>query len=287
MLTEVDVKVLITGAQGQLATEFLRFLTKDPRYEVLAPSRTELDISDLNRVGEAMTSFRPDVVLNCAAYNRVDKAEVDMGGAFKVNAEGVKNLALFCKRVGAFLVHYSTDYVFDGTKEDLYTEEDAPNPINNYGRSKLCGEGLLMEETDNFLIFRVSWVFGIGRQNFLYKLLEMAKKERVLKIVADEVSVPTYTEEIVRVTMAAVEDGMRGLYHLTNSGYASRYEVARHYIERAGLPNMVLPVSSDYFHSHVRRPYFSAMSHARLSKALRCEIPDWRDAIDRFIRREG
>lgn len=285
MLTEVDVKVLITGAHGQLATEFLKFLTKDPRYEVFAPSRTELDISDLNRVGEAMTSFKPDIVLNCAAYNHVDKAEGDLDRAFKVNAEGVKNLALFCKKGGALLVHYSTDYVFDGTKEDLYTEEDTPNPINNYGRSKLCGEELLMEETDNFLLFRVSWVFGTGGLNFLYKLSEMAKKERVLRIVADQVSVPTYTEDIVRVTMAAVEDGMSGLYHLTNSGYASRYEVARYYIERARLPNMVLPVSSALLQTPARRPYFSAMSHARLSKALECEIPDWRDAIDRFVKR--
>lgn len=287
MLTEVDVKVLITGAHGQLATEFRMYLTKDPRYEVFAPSRTELDISDLTRVAEVITSYRPDIVLNCAAYNHVDKAEVDTDRVFKVNAEGVKNLALFCKRGATLLVHYSTDYVFDGMKEDLYTEEDVPNPINNYGRSKLCGEGLLMEETDNFLIFRVSWVFGIGGQNFLYKLSEMAKTRRVLKIVADQVSVPTYTEDIVRVTMVAVENGMRGLYHLTNNGYASRYEVARYYIERVGLLNMVLPVSSALFKPSARRPYFSAMSHARLSKALGCEIPEWRDAIDRFIRREG
>lgn len=281
------MKVLITGAHGQLAMEFQRQLAKNDLYKVCAVDRAKLDISDLERVTEATASYRPDIVLNCAAYNQVDKAEGDVSAAFKVNAEGVKNLAFCCKKNSALLIHYSTDYVFDGTKEDLYTEEDIPNPINSYGKSKLSGERLLAEGIDKFLLFRVSWVFGTGRQNFLYKLAELAKKNRVLKIAADQVSVPTYTDDIVRTTMAAVEDGMRGVYHLTNSGYASRYEVARYYIEKTKLPNMALPVSSDFFKTAAKRPYFSALSHDKLSNALKQEIPDWRDAIDRFIKKCG
>lgn len=281
------MKVLITGANGQLATEFQRYFAKNNHYEVSALSRAELDISDLKRVAEAIISYKPDMVLNCAAYNYVDKAEEDSDTAFKVNAEGIKNLSSCCKKKGALLIHFSTDYIFDGKKEDFYTEDDIPNPINSYGKSKLSGERLLAEETDNFLLFRVSWVFGAGRQNFLYKLSELAKKSRILKIVADQVSVPTYTEDIMKYTMLAIENGMRGVYHMTNSGYASRYEVARYYIERTGLPNIVLPVSSYFFQTAARRPYFSAMSHVKLSKTLELEIPDWRDAIDRFVKRGG
>ena len=174
-----------------------------------------------------------------------------------------------------------------GVKEGFYIEDDMPNPINNYGRSKLLGEKLLAEETDGFLLFRVSWVFGAGRQNFLYKLLELAKKNSVLKIVADQVSVPTYTEDIVKVTMLAVENGARGLYHLTNSGYASRYEVARYYIDKLKLPNLALPVNSGFFGETARRPYFSAMSNRKLSNALSVEIPDWKNAVDRFVMRSA
>jgi len=287
------MRFLITGAKGQLAGEFLRFLQDTNLLPVAYRMSTEikaldekgLDISDLNSVLEAISYYKPDVVVNCAAYNFVDKAEEDFDNALKVNALGTKNLAFACKKINAFLVHYSTDYVFDGTKEDFYTEQDEPNPINNYGKSKLEGERFLLEETDNFLLLRVSWVFGEGKQNFLYKLKEWAEKQKVIKVVCDQVSVPTYTEDIVRFTIHAIDEGLRGVYHLTNSGYASRYEVARYFIERLGFTNLILPVSSDYFPTSAKRPFFSAMSNAQISKILGLHIPDWKDGIDRFIKR--
>ncbi len=280
------MKILITGADGQLATEFLQYLEKTRHYQVTALNRKKLDISDFNAASDAVLCYKPAIVLNCAAYNQVDKAEEDFDTAFKINATGVKNLAISCKKNNALLVHYSTDYVFDGAKEDFYTEDDIPNPINKYGKSKLAGEKFLTEETDNFLLFRVSWVFGPGRQNFLYKLTELAKRNGVLKIVCDQLSVPTYTEDIVRITMLAIENGIKGVYHLTNSGYASRYEVARYYIERLKLSNLVLPVDSGFFKTAARRPYFSAMSNTKISKAVHQEIPGWKDAIDRFVKRK-
>lgn len=279
------MNILITGASGQLAMEFQRHLNKGDYYQVAALDKKSLDISDLKRVSEAISHYKPAVVLNCSAYNQVDKAEEDSDPAFKVNAAGVRNLALSCSKSNALLVHYSTDYIFDGTKEDFYAEDDIPNPVNNYGKSKLAGERSLTEETNNFLLFRVSWVFGPGKQNFLYKLLDLAKRNNVLKVVCDQISVPTYTDDIVRITLLAIENGMRGLYHLTNRGYASRYEVARYYIEKLKLPNLVFPVESNFFPTRAKRPYFSAMSHAKISHTLQQEIPDWRDAIDRFIQR--
>ncbi|OGW40706.1 MAG: dTDP-4-dehydrorhamnose reductase [Nitrospirae bacterium RBG_13_39_12] len=276
------MNVLITGANGQLAKEIQRTL-KNYDHTVTALDKEALDISDINSVKEAFSKCNPGIVMNCAAYNLVDKSEEDFDAAFKVNASGVKNLALVSRENNAFLIHYSTDYVFDGTKEDYYKEEDNPNPISKYGESKLSGERFLAEESDNFLLFRLSWVFGQGKQNFLYRLTEWAKKNRVLRIVCDQISVPTYTKDIASLTMFAISKGLRGVYHLTNSGYASKYEVARYFMERFGLDNLILPVRSDYFPSPARRPYFSAMSNNKLSKDLNVDIPYWKLGIDRYV----
>jgi dTDP-4-dehydrorhamnose reductase len=279
------VKILITGAGGQLAQEFQRVLA-GAGHDVLAPSEESLDISDDAVVRSVLKSHRPDIVLNCAAYNNVDKAEKeDYDTACRVNALGPKNLALACRENGALLVHYGTDYVFDGRKEGFYTEDDVTAPINRYGETKREGELFVMSEAQKYLLFRLSWVFGDGKQNFLYKLAEWARKNPVLKIVSDQVSVPTYTEDIVRITMLAVEKQLRGLYHLTNGGYASRYEVARYFLEKIGADNIVLPVTSDLFPSPAKRPYFSAMSSAKLSAALGGEIPIWKDAVDRYVQK--
>jgi dTDP-4-dehydrorhamnose reductase len=276
------VKILITGANGQLAKEFQQSL-EAYEYQVTALDKERLDISDPESINRAFSQCAPNIVLNCAAYNFVDKAEEDYDTAYRINALGVKNLACMCKKNNALLIHYSSDYVFDGEKKDFYSEEDAPNPVNSYGKTKLLGETFLREETDNFLLFRVSWVFGEGKQNFLYKLLEWAKKNRVMKIVYDQISVPTFTKDIVSLTMLTIMKGMRGVYHLTNSGYASRYEVARYYIERLGLDNLILPVSSDSFPVPAKRPFFSAMSNLKLSEELNVTIPDWKVGIERYV----
>mgnify|MGYP000187186654 CR=1 FL=1 len=168
------------------------------------------------------------LALSAALYfilNLVDKAESDFKDAFRVNSVGSYNLAIACKEVKAKLVHFSTDYVFDGTKQGLYTEEDSPNPSNQYGKSKLLGEELIKQVLeDRFLIFRVSWVCGEGTQNFIYKFLQWAKDRDILQIAFNEVSVPTYTGFIVEKTLKALDKGLQGLYHLVPRGYASRYE---------------------------------------------------------------
>src|SRR5208283_4071410 len=281
------MKILITGAGGQLAMEFQRYFETSGTERVTALSRKELDISDFESVSSALSGHNPSVVINCAAYNLVDRAEDDRAAAFSVNAAGVKNLAALCRKNKALLIHYSTDYVFDGTKENYYTEADAAYPLNVYGESKLSGERLLAEENDNFLLFRVSWVFGQGTSSFFYKLSEWAKDRDVLKIVCNQVSVPTYTNDIVMYTIAAYDKGLTGIYHLTNSGYASRYEVARYYIKKLGLRRTVLPADSNFFNERARRPYFSAMSNGKLSEDLGLEITEWTDAINRFVDRQG
>lgn len=281
------MKVLITGSKGQLGIEFRSFLEKKSSIEVLALPREELDIGNSERVNKVIESFKPGIIINCSAYNYVDKAENDYDSAFRVNALGVKNLAIASERVGALLIHYSTDYVFDGKKEGLYTEEDIPGPLNKYGLSKLEGEKLLREYTENFLLFRVSWVFGFGKQNFLHKLMELGKENSVLKIAFDQISAPTYTEDIVKITWKAIRTGLKNrIYHLTNTGYASRYEVAHYYFELLKKDVLLLPVLSEYFKSAAHRPYFSAMSNKKISNDTCIEIPHWQEAMKRYLRRK-
>jgi len=227
--------------------------------------------------------IKPDIIVNCAAYNNVDEAEANPELAHLVNSKAVENLAQLCKKSNIFLVHYSSDYVFDGKKGDLYTEVDTPNPLNEYGKSKLSGENITRDSLTDYLVFRTSWVIGRGKQNFLYKLMNWAKENRVLKISSDETSVPTYTEDIANVTLLSLERGLNGLYHLTNSGYASRYELAKYFIDKMELENVIIPVCASVFSARATRPLFSAMSNKRISKELSISISHWKKGVDRFI----
>ncbi len=202
-----------------------------------APDEEALDVTNADAVKTIIAGCRPDVVLNCAAYNLVDDAERDPGPAYAINATGVGHLAAACREAGCLLVHYGTDYVFDGQKGAPYTEEDAPCPLNNYGRSKLAGEQILRETLSRFLLLRVSWVFGEGKQNFLYKLLQWAEGGGSLRVVDDQISIPTSTQDIVRLTLLALQADLSGTYHMTASGCASRFEVARYFLTKMGMTN--------------------------------------------------
>lgn len=279
------MKFLIFGKNGQLAIEFQRVLTREGE-DFLALSHEECDISDLDKILEVFEGYKPDIILNCAAYNSVDLAETNFPEAYKTNALGVRNLLYTSQRCNAFLVTYSTDYVFDGRKEEgLYTEEDKPNPLNEYGKSKLTGEKWVLESRyDRYLIFRTSWVYGEGRQNFIYKLIQWSKENEYLKVAYDEISVPTSTRTIAEVTLKALKGDLTGLYHLTSSGYASRYEWAKKVFEIRGIKKFIKPVSSDIFNLPAKRPKFSAMSNERISKLLNIEIRSWEEELEFFLK---
>jgi len=274
------MKYLIFGKTGQLGKEFLKTLDK----EAVGISHLECDISDLSGVLDVVSKEKPDVIINCAAYNLVDQAEKDFSDAYRINALGVRNLAYASKKYGAFFIHYSTDYVFDGAKEEgLYTEEDNPNPINQYGKSKFTGEEWLKEELEHFLLFRVSWVYGEGKQNFIYKLLQWSEKNPYLKVAYDEISVPTSTRTIVNITLKALKRGLEGLYHLTNTGYASRYEWAKEVFRIKNIQKFIKPVSADIFNLPAKRPKFSPMSNTKISSDLSVDIPLWNEELTRFL----
>ncbi len=275
--------MLITGANGQLAQAFARILSQE-NITFFIPCENELDVTVPSKVDEALHQHAPDVVINCAAYNFVDEAQRDPQAAFRVNADAVGVLASACQKKDIFFVHYSSDYVFDGNKLAPYREEDVPHPVNEYGKSKLSGEKVLQDMISRYLIFRLSWVFGLGGNNFLTKLMRWAKDKPVLEIADNEVSVPSWTDDIVHLTLQSLEQGLYGLYHLTNSGSCSRYEWARFFFTQMGFDNKIIPVKKEIFDLPAKRPDFSAMTNEKLVRDLACPIPSWQEAVECFSR---
>jgi dTDP-4-dehydrorhamnose reductase len=276
-------RILIIGAEGQLGREFHQALEQQA-LDVFAPKEKDCSLTDASQLRDVIRKSNPDVVINCAGYNAVDQAEEEQDVVDLVNHKAVSDLAQLCRESQCRLVHYSSDYVFDGTKQDLYLETDETNPLNVYGKSKLAGEQVALNSSSDNLVFRLSWVIGKGQQNFLFKLSNWAKNNHVLKISADEVSVPTFTHDIVRLTLDALDKGLTGLYQMTSSGYASRYELAKFFGEVSELDNVFVPVPMSEFETKAKRPGFSAMINNKLSQDLNVRIPDWQDSLRLFVK---
>lgn len=276
------MKILLTGSSGQLAKEFIKFF-KSKHIDFEAPEEHVLDITNKEKLHAVLSAYQPTHIINCAAYTQVDEAEENPEKAFLINRDAVEILARESNAINASFIHFSTDYVFDGTKNDLYNETDKPNPLNIYGQSKFEGEEKA-KLAKKHLILRLSWVIGEGNQNFLYKLKHWTQNNRILKVSADEVSVPTFTFDIVPAAMKAVNNELQGTYHLTNSGYASRYELARLYIKFRNLKNIVIPVPTASFNLKIKRPLFNAMSNSLLTSKLQTEIPTWADSLKRYCK---
>jgi len=277
------MKVVITGANGQLGLAFGQEFTRQG-IAFWGSDLATCNIVKRREVERMLDHQRPSVLINCAAYNLVDEAESNRLLAFEVNTEAVKILAKACHERAIKFVHYSSDYVFDGKKGGLYVEEDATNPLNVYGLSKYEGEAAVHAMGGEFLILRTSWVYGDGQQNFLYKVSQWAQKSKEIKVTADEVSVPTYVEDLVEVTLKALEKRMTGLYHLTSSGYASRSQWAEYFLKASGLTTQVIPVPMSSFQLKALRPLFSAMSNEKISKELGVRIPSWQEGVEKYIR---
>jgi dTDP-4-dehydrorhamnose reductase len=208
--------------------------------------------------------------------------------AFAVNATGPRYLAQAAAKHKAVLVHFGSDYVFDGLKEQgLYNEDDATNPLNEYGKSKLAGERHVLDELDQCLILRLSWVFGPGKQNFIYKLNQWAKNNEYLRVACDEFSVPTFSETVVDVTLKALDRGLTGRHHLTNSGFCSRYEWAKLILRSLGVEKFIRPVTMDSFQLPAKRPQFSAMSNDRIARLLDLSIPAWDEGVRSYLQEGG
>ncbi|HEY4717344.1 MAG TPA: dTDP-4-dehydrorhamnose reductase [bacterium] len=280
------MKILVTGANGQLAKEIINISTLRG-YSVISKSREELDITILSSVCDALSSFKPNIVINCAAYNDVDRAETDWQNAFLVNGTGVKNLSIACSKIDAEIVHLSSDYVFDGLKGKPYTIVDKPAPVNKYGESKLLGEELLKRHSNRFFLIRTSWVFGTGKFSFPKRVIEWASKNKKLRIVDDQISIPSYNIDVARAAIDLIQTGNCGLYHITNSGFCSRYSWARRILNTIKWQGELEPAKSGDFQTPAKRPGYTVLDGFPLQDTIGYLLPSWEDATERFLRGLG
>lgn len=279
------MRILLTGHLGQLATDLKPLLAGE---ELILSEIEDLPLENAARVMERVSAARPEMIVNCAAYNRVDEAEDNPEAAFAANAFGPRHLALAARAVGAVMVHFSTDYVFDGDRRAPYTEADLPCPRSVYGVSKLSGEHMVQATLDRHFIFRVCGLYGYAGSrdkgsNFVETMLALAGNGKPLRVVADQVLTPTSTVDVARAARRVIATDRYGLYHLTSSGACSWYEFARKIFELAGVSPEVVPVETSAFPAKARRPAYSVLDNARLRAAGFEEMPPWEDALKRYL----
>jgi dTDP-4-dehydrorhamnose reductase len=282
------MKILLFGAMGQLGTELQS--TMSSLGEIAAYDIHNLNLEHTGIVTETIRSYQPDVIVNASAYTAVDQAESESEKAFQVNGEIPGILAEEAARLHALLIHYSTDYVFDGSRGTPYTETDVPNPLGVYGRSKLVGEEAIRTGKADYLIFRTSWVYSRNRSSFVTKVLEWARKQEVMSVVDDQVSNPTWAHRLADVTarLLSLETASlkerHGLYHVAGNGYASRMDWARKIIELD--PNKqeqkvreIRPARTSDFPTPAQRPLFSALDCSLFQSTFGIHLPGWEDDL--------
>ncbi len=283
--------IVVTGTGGQVGGELLRAL--QGLGEIVALERARLDLADLDGVRDVLRELRPDLIVNAAAYTAVDQAESDADAARRINTELPRVLAEEASRIGALLMHYSTDYVFDGTLERPYEELDMPNPLNVYGETKLAGERAIQAVGGKHLIFRTSWVYGATGRNFLLTMLRLAREGRTeLSVVDDQIGAPTWSSTIAAMSahVAALHcdrkhddtwwNARSGVYHLTSGGKTSWAGFAKAIFAAAGRDEVTVnPIRSDQYPTAARRPLNSRLSCQKLANDFGLFVPDWQVAL--------
>lgn len=277
-------KILVIGARGQLGQEMVKQV-EEKKIDCLHGDVEKFDITDYQVISKAIAEYKPTVVINCAAYNNVDGAEEDWQTAFMVNGIGVRNLALSCRENDCTLVHYSSDFVFDGQKETPYTIADQPNPLSKYGESKYLGEKFVVGLAGKYFLIRLSWLFGHNPEaSFPLKLMGWAKDKDVLEIIDDQISSPAYVVDVARATLDLINTKQYGLYHMTNSGSCSKYQWAQHILKGIGWSGELKPVKSEKFNLPAKRPKYSVLDNFPLKDVIGYELPSWQEAVDNFLK---
>lgn len=276
------MKVAVTGARGMLGQAVVaEFANRGDT--VAALSHADLDITDCRAVFSTIRKLEPEVVVNCAAYTDVDRAESEPERAMLVNGLGVRNIALVCKEIGATVVHISTDYVFGGDKEGAWGIYDERRPINAYGRSKLYGERFLETVAPRYYLVRTSWLFGPGGKNFVDTILRLARENKELAVVNDQRGCPTYSLDLARAVARLIAAGCPGVYHITNRGAATRYEFARVIVEESRLAINVRPIPSGEYPTPAKRPPNSVLGLFPLPETIDNPCRCWQDAVREYV----
>lgn len=280
-------KIWICGALGMLGSHFKRSLEKDPLISFVATDYQEIDITQLEQVSEFVRMQQITHILNCAAYTQVDRAEEEEKQAYIVNAIGPHNLSIASRRHGARLIHFSTDYVFDGEHRKPYTEQTSCNPIGAYGRSKLAGEIKILNEYEEVCIIRTSWLFGFPGINFVSKMLQLMYERDTIAVVSDQVGRPTYCGDLVHATLNLLEE--KGIYHFANASETSWYLFAEEILKQAkqlGYPlktKIIEPVSSANYKTNAKRPFYSTLNTSKIEKKLPKSLRTWKEALKDYL----
>lgn len=286
-------KVLLTGANGQLAKAIKS--CAPAAVKIIALNRQELDVCDEPSIAKVLSRFRPDCIINGAAYNLVDKAETDgAADAFAINAIGVAHLARACKEMEIPLVHFSTDFVFDGQKNSPYVESDAVKPLSVYGASKLAGENIALSASQANYVIRVSRLFGpikikehsAGQKptgNFPLTMLKLASSHSQIRVVNDQIGTPSYTPDLAKVLWQLLKKSNGGLFHLSNSGEVAFDEYARAVFEIANINCEVIGISSTEYNAPAKRPPYSTLSNTKIQQLGIVPLRSWREALEDYL----
>ena len=301
------MKVLVTGVCGQLGHDVVNELTKrgheaigsditpvysgaDDGTAVTRAPYVQLDITDADAVSRVLGETKPDAVVHCAAWTAVDAAEDNEDRVRAINAGGTAHIARACRAVGAKMMYISTDYVFDGQGDTPWPPDCTDYaPLNVYGQTKLEGELAVRELVEQFFIVRIAWVFGVNGRNFIKTMLSLGQKHESLRVVCDQIGTPTYTLDLARLLVDMIETDRYGCYHATNEGgYISWADFAREIFRQAGMNTQVIPVTTaEYGLSKAARPYNSRLDKRKLIENGFAPLPDWRDALSRYLREIG
>ncbi len=284
------MKILITGAYGQLGSELKILSGKFPVWQFLFTDVDLLDITNEIAVQNYLFQNKPDFVVNSAAYTAVDKAESDIETAWKINANAPGILASETKRIGAKFIHISTDYVFDGNANKPYREDDAVNPTGIYGKSKLAGEENVLKGNPASIIIRTSWLYSAFGNNFVKTMLQLAKERGSVNVVFDQVGTPTYAADLAKTILAIIEifekeneKFVPGIYHYSNEGVASWYDFALAVFEISGEKCVVKPVFSEEFPTPAKRPSYSVLDKSKIKNTFAINVPYWRNSLKNCI----
>ncbi len=276
------MKVLATGTNGQLGYDVVKELQKQ-NIECYGATRKDFDLVDFEATKNFIINYMPDVVIHCAAYTAVDKAEDEQGLCYLVNVSATENIAEICKKINAKMLYISTDYVFDGTKDCFYEIDDKPNPINVYGKTKLLGEQAVQKILGKYFIVRISWVFGEHGNNFVKTMLSLGKERKEISVVADQYGSPTYTADLASLLIEMIQTDKYGIYHATNEGLCTWAEFAEEIFKIVDMDVKVNHITTAEYPTKAKRPINSRLSKRSLIINNFKKLPVWQSSLKKFI----
>jgi dTDP-4-dehydrorhamnose reductase/dTDP-4-dehydrorhamnose 3,5-epimerase len=279
---DFSIKVLVTGVKGQLGYDVVRRLNK-LKIDNLGVDIDDFDITDKRESEKFILDYNPDVIVHCAAYTAVDRAEDEKEKCYAVNVEGTRNIAEVCFKIDAKMIYISTDYVFNGKGEKPYTEEEKTDPVNYYGYTKEQGEKIVRDLLKKHFIVRTSWVYGINGTNFLKTIIKLAESREYVKVVNDQIGTPTYTSDLAELVCDMLQTNKYGTYHGVNEGYISWFDFTHEIFKEAGMDTKVKPISTSQYPTKAQRPLNSRLSNLKLEENGFNKLSDWKDALKRYL----